>query len=125
MIARWRLCQWCNAAALKSKVWCKRHGPGRAEDRRRFTVEAIAKQKRSGLTLQEVWAERGMPPEVLRWAPVARIRQLPKRERPVGLFEVSTALQSFAAGGVEVWSDLLAKLADTGLLVPGDAPLGR
>lgn len=122
--ARARLCQWCNRPALKGKLWCKPHGPGRAADRRRRGGDAQAKRSRScGQVLRETWAAKFMPAAFLVWPPVQRILAQPFGARAVPLHRIVSAALCLVAGDHAPWAECIGALRDAGLLLASDPPL--
>lgn len=121
-------CAFCGRNALKANgyVWCQRHQPGHARDRKpRRNANREEHAARMRLILRETGAERVVG-VLAHWEPIAAIiAHRPRQTRPVLLGDVVSALVSLAAGDHAPWSDVCRRMRDAGLMLPGQTSLSE
>jgi hypothetical protein len=121
-----KLCQWCGRAALRGKLWCQRHGPGKAKDRRDWSRRrgVAANAARLLLVTAERGAEVALPVWAHLWPPMARaIAIVPRTKRTVLVADMVRALVEAACGDGAPWADMVHRLREAGLMLPDDPTL--
>jgi len=123
--ARARKCDWCARPSLKGAIWCPRHAPGYAGDRRSAGSNkgGASAARYVSEARDDFVAERMIPAELATWAPIVRLVAIrPRHTRPVKMFDVVRAFASRAAGDHAPWSEIVAGMRAAGIMREGDSP---